>query len=181
MSIWWIMKTLKHPACTVCLIVWLLQLAFNWEGNLYFPWENFQWHNAVVNKKKKELSNFHYSLQILNSLSSNIPQQSEAADTEIKVPSVENTELRCSPFKELKPGVGKYVVIHAMPTAKGFFLANFYPSSPFMRPAWVFPVLAVANTDCCVGLLCGPVEENRSSAHHCRQLKQVPLLGAQQI
>ena len=31
----------------------------------------------------------------------------------------------------LKPGVGQYVVIHATLTARDFFLAYFYPSSPF--------------------------------------------------
>ena len=83
--------------------------------------------------------------------------QWEAADTEIKVPSVENTELRCSPFKELKPGVGKYIVIHAMPTARGVFFANFYPSGPFTcifspktSPEY-FSLLAAANTGSCVG------------------------------
>ena len=51
-----------------------------------------------------------------------------AVDTEIKVPSVENTELEGSP---LKPGVGEYIAIHATLTARDFFLANFYPSGPF--------------------------------------------------
>ena len=45
-----------------------------------------------------------------------------AADSEIKVPSVENTELKVLP---LKPGVGQYITIHAMPTARESFLANF--------------------------------------------------------
>ena len=31
----------------------------------------------------------------------------------------------------LKPGVGQYIAIYAMFTAKDFFLAYFYPSSPF--------------------------------------------------
>ena len=31
----------------------------------------------------------------------------------------------------LKPGVGQYIAIHATRTARDFFLAYFYPSSPF--------------------------------------------------
>ena len=31
----------------------------------------------------------------------------------------------------LKPGVDQYITIHAMLTAKDFFIAYFYPSGPF--------------------------------------------------
>ena len=53
-----------------------------------------------------------------------------------------------------KPGVGQYIAIHAALTAREFFLAYFYPSSPFTcifsktSPDF-FPVLALANS--CVG------------------------------
>ena len=47
-----------------------------------------------------------------------------AADAEIKVPSGENTELQLT-------GVGQYIAMHATLTARGFFFAYFYPSSPF--------------------------------------------------
>ena len=33
----------------------------------------------------------------------------------------------------LKPGVGQYIAIHAMLTARDFFLAYFYSSGPFIR------------------------------------------------
>ena len=33
----WIMETLKHPACTLGLVVWLLQLAFSGEHKPNFP------------------------------------------------------------------------------------------------------------------------------------------------
>ena len=56
--------------------------------------------------------------------------QLEAADAEIKVSSVENTELKCSP---LKPGTGQYIAIRATLIASDFFLANFYLSGPFTR------------------------------------------------
>ena len=50
-----------------------------------------------------------------------------AVDAEIKVPSDENTELKGSPFNAWSRSIAMY----AMPTAKDFFLANFYPSGPF--------------------------------------------------
>ena len=56
----------------------------------------------------------------------------------------------------LKPGVGQYIAIHAMLTARNFFLAYFYPSSPFTciffpEPLPIFfPALAVANTGSCI-------------------------------
>ena len=31
----------------------------------------------------------------------------------------------------VKPGIGQYIAIHAMLTARDFFLAYFYPSGPF--------------------------------------------------
>ena len=71
-----------------------------------------------------------------------------AADAEIKVTFVENTELEDSTFK------GQYIAINATLTAIDFFLANFYlpVHSPafFQNPSRVFPVLAAANTDSCV-------------------------------
>ena len=46
----------------------------------------------------------------------------------------------------LKPGVGQYIAIHAMLTARNFFLVYFYPPSPFTcifpKPLPIFPVLA---------------------------------------
>ena len=51
MSVWWIMETLKHPACTVAL---LLQLAFPREKNPNFPWENAHCGNAAVRSKVKK-------------------------------------------------------------------------------------------------------------------------------
>ena len=88
----------------------------------------------------------------LLSLLSSRPQWG-AADAEIKVPSDENTELKGSP---LKRGVGRYIAMHDTLTARDFFLANFYPSGPFIcivsktSPNF-FPVLATANTGSCVG------------------------------
>ena len=56
-----------------------------------------------------------------------------------------------------QPGVGQHIALHAMLTAKDFFLAYFYPSSPFtciifyQNLPLFFPILAVASTGSCVG------------------------------
>ena len=56
----------------------------------------------------------------------------------------------------LKPGVGQYIAMHAMLTARDFFLAKILPfQSIHLRFSQnllqVFPVLAAANTGSCVG------------------------------
>ena len=69
-------------------------------------------------------------------------------------------ELRTQKFKShlvrtqsldvlpLKPGVGQYIATHAMLTARNFFLAYFYPTSPFTC------IFSKTSPDfCCVG--CG--------------------------
>ena len=56
----------------------------------------------------------------------NIITQLGAAEAEIKVPSVENTELKGSPFKAWSRSVYSHTL-----TGRDFFLANFYPSGPF--------------------------------------------------
>ena len=73
-------------------------------------------------------------------------------EAKIEVLSDENTELKGSP---LKPGVGQYIAMHATLTARGFFLANIYPSGPF---TCIFPKLlpsfscvSCGKTGSCVG------------------------------
>ena len=46
----------------------------------------------------------------------------------LKFHRVRTQSLNVLPFK---PGVGQYIAIHATLTARDFFLAYFYPSSPF--------------------------------------------------
>ena len=85
-----------------------------------------------------------------------IPPQWGAADAEIKVPSGENTELTRSPFKAWSRSVYSHT---CYVTARDFLLANFYPSGQFtciffqnLSRVFVFsPVLAVSNSDSCVG------------------------------
>ena len=72
------------------------------------------------------------------------------------MPSVESKSLKVLP---LKPGVSQHRALHARLTARDFFFANFYPSSPSIHlhffsktsPEFFFPVLAAANTGSCVG------------------------------
>ena len=56
--VWWIMETLKHPACTIGWIARLSQLAFPKERNLNFSWEKSHWDNAM-DKKNKKKKRFH--------------------------------------------------------------------------------------------------------------------------
>ena len=48
-------------------------------------------------------------------------------DAEINDPSVENPVIESSPFK---PGAGPFIAMHATPTAKALFPANFYLPGP---------------------------------------------------
>ena len=80
-----------------------------------------------------------------------------------------------------KPAVGPCVAMHAMRTAKDFFLANFYPCCPFtccffplLNLSQAFPVLAVANTGSCVE----PQNRLGHRTHRYRQLMQVPVSSA---
>ena len=76
---------------------------------------------------------------------------------ELRTQKLKSLLLRTQSLKVLllKPGVGQYKAIHATLTARNFFLANFYPSGPFIcifsKPLPSFPALAVANTGSCVG------------------------------
>ena len=56
------------------------------------------------------------------------PRSGELWTQKLKSHLVRTQSLNVLPFK---PGVGQYVAIHATLTARDFFLAYFYPSSPF--------------------------------------------------
>ena len=81
------------------------------------------------------------------------PRSGELRTQKLKSHLVRTQSLNVLPFK---PGVGQHIAIHATLTARDFFLAYFYPSSPFTcilsktSPNF-FPVLAVANIGSCVG------------------------------
>ena len=75
-----------------------------------------------------------------------------AVDAEIKVPSVENTELKASPFKALSRSVYSHTWLCLLPGISCLFLPFWsIHLHLFQNRSWVFPVLAVANTGSCVG------------------------------
>ena len=45
--VWWIMETVKHPACTVRSVARLSQLAFPGKSNQNFPWWKSHWSVGV--------------------------------------------------------------------------------------------------------------------------------------
>ena len=80
---------------------------------------------GVICKVRHHVAGNSRSIQL-----SFVTPQWGAADAEIKVPSVEKTELKGSPFKTwsrsvYSHGVGQFPAIHATLTARDFFLANF--------------------------------------------------------
>ena len=56
------------------------------------------------------------------------PRSGELRTQKLKSHLVRTQSSNVLPFK---PGVGQYIAIHAMLTVREFFLAYFYPSSPF--------------------------------------------------
>ena len=77
----------------------------------------------------------------------------------------------------LKPGVGQYIAIHAMLTARDFFLAYFYPSCPFTcifpKPLPIFLCWLWLTHGYCVGL------QNKIGHLACQM--QVPVLSTHGI
>ena len=76
-----------------------------------------------------------------------------AADAEIKVPSGENTELKCSPFKAWSRSVYSHT---CYAYCQGFLPCSFLPFWSihlhfFQNLSWFLPVLTLANTGSCVG------------------------------
>ena len=52
---------------------------------------------------------------------------------ELRTQKLKSLLMRTQSLKvlSLKPGVGQYIAMHTTVTSRGFFLADFYPSSPF--------------------------------------------------
>ena len=77
----------------------------------------------------------------------------------------------------LKPGIGQYITMHATFTARDFFLANFYPSGPFIC-IFPKPLLSFSCVGCgWNGFLCGLQNKIGHPAHRYGELIQVPLLS----
>ena len=83
-----------------------------------------------------------------------VPRDGELRTQKLKSHLVRTGSLNVLP---LKPGVCQYIAMHATLTARDFFFAYFYPSSPFtcifflQNHSRFFPVLAVAVAGSCVG------------------------------
>ena len=71
---------------------------------------------------------WNHLYQLTSRVHSFVSLQWGAGDTEIKSHLLRTQSLKVLP---LKPGVGQYMAMHAMLTARDFFLANFYPFDPF--------------------------------------------------
>ena len=89
------------------------------------PWST-EW-----TRDSQDCAKVHFCVQVCSSLSLSLSAtyRNLTFTSEIKDPSVKNPELKGSPFKAWS--VGQYIAMHATPTARDFFLANFYPSGPF--------------------------------------------------
>ena len=73
----------------------------------------------------------HWNRSICLSISLSVPPpppSGELQTQKLKSHLMRTLSLKVLP---LKPGVGQYIAMHAMLTARDFFLANFYPSGPF--------------------------------------------------
>ena len=102
--------------------------------------------SSDLNSALLVLSTIYLFLKVSLSLDI-IPRSWELRTHRLKSHQVRTQSLNVLP---LKPGVCQYIAIYATLTAKDFFLAYFYPSSPFTgifsKHLPIFPVLAVANT-----------------------------------
>ena len=92
---------------------------------------------------------------MLYSLEVDFPLLGGAADAEIIVPSVENTELKGSPFKAWSRSVSSHICYAyyqgVLPCLfLPFWSIHLHSFPPKPLPIF-FPVLAVANTGSCVG------------------------------
>ena len=61
----------------------------------------------------------------------NTAPQWGAADAEVKVLGCYLTRTQSLKVLPFEAGVDRYIVMHTTPTARDFFLANFYRSGPF--------------------------------------------------
>ena len=93
-----------------------------------------------------------------------IPRSGELRTQKLKSHLVRTQSLNVLLFK---PGVGQYIAIHATLTTRDFFLAYFYPSSPFT---------CIFSKTSPNFFLCWPAEWNRSPCW-----MQVPVLSARGI
>ena len=95
--------------------------------NILLP--NLVWLCSIMSQSVKQKSWFSvFNVKVTARLYIIKTLQWGAADTEIKSHLVRAQSLNVLP---LKPAVGQYIAVHAKLTARDFFFAYFYPSSPF--------------------------------------------------
>ena len=98
------------------------------------------------------------------------------AETEIKIPSVENTEP--TNVLPVKSGLGQNIAMHASPTARKFFLVlisaipvhwpSFFPSPLLLNPTHLF-------------IHVDPWNKSSHLVHSHKRVKQVPVVWAFRI
>ena len=97
----------------------------------------------------------------------------DTTDVEIKVPSVENSEL--TNVLPLKPGVGQNIATQASPTARNFFLvliSTFHLSSFFLSKSSPYFLTSLVLTDAVSRV--GPPNKIGHPAHGHKRFKKVP-------
>ena len=112
----------QYMRARVCLCVtvcccWCVRV-----GDVYFC--------VCVNLKDTDHYDFIIHSCLCNCL---IPLVSSSRSGELRTQKLKSHLVRTQSLNVLpfKPGVGQYTAIHATLTARDFFLAYFYPSSPF--------------------------------------------------
>ena len=99
---------------TFCLLAWKVHHNDVWGGN-FWTW-------------KPDFMHYFTHRYVSSGTLSFFPRIGELRMQKFKSHLVRTQSLNVLPFK---PGVGQYIAIHATLTARAFFLAFFYPSSPF--------------------------------------------------
>ena len=134
---------------------WRFKMSVNVCPDIFWTTEHFVTNPGMVmqhHKPECHAEKLVHCVQCQDHSKGSTPQWG-AADTEIEVPSVENTELKCSPFKAWSRSV-YYHTCYAY--CQGFLPRLFLPFWSihlhfFQNLSDFFPVLAVANTGSCVG------------------------------
>ena len=106
----------------------------SWHGNVQnvqiFPSAGFEFICSIdICAKEVLFWSFEFALQpYWLALYQRTSPQWELRTQKLRSHLLRTQSLKVLP---LKLGVGQYTAIHAAPTVRDFFLANFYPSGPF--------------------------------------------------
>ena len=140
---WAVECTMIWPPCWLveCTMIWPpcgTVLSGGMHDDLTTMWYcverwNKRWFEAVSSIQSgkqwmQKLKSHPQAYQSLEFLPLKFPLSGELRTQKLKSHLVRTRSLNVLP---LKPGVGQHLAIHATLTARNFFLAYFYPSSPF--------------------------------------------------